>query len=84
MSDVVATPTDELGGLSLYQADQVIPEYVSIGSEVTGSQVGSSVSQGPKPTIEMNADMVNNAMEVINRLQQKVFYFLFMSIVVYN
>ena len=76
MSDVVSTPTDELGGLSLYPADQVIPDYVSSGSEV-----GSSVSQGPKTTVEVNAEMVNNAMEVINILHQKVFNILFMSIV---
>jgi len=67
MSDVVGTPTDELGGLSLYQADQDLPDYVS--------SVGSSVSQSKKTTVEVDAEMVNNAMLMITNLQQQVFAF---------
>ena len=65
MSDVVGTPTDELGGLSLYQADHDLPDYVS--------SVGSSVSQSKKTTVEVDAEMVNNAMLMITNLQQQVF-----------
>ena len=72
MSDVVGTPTDELGGLSLYQADHDLPDYVS--------SVGSSVYQSKKTTVEVDAEMVNNAMLMITNLQQQVLSFLLISI----
>ena len=65
MSDVVGTPTDELGGLSLYQADTELPDYVS--------SVGSSVSQTKKTTVEVNAEMASNAIDKLNRLEEEVF-----------
>ena len=59
MSEVVG-----MGALSLDDKDEDLPDYVS--------SVGSSVSQSKKTTIEMDAEMVNNAMTMITNLQQQV------------
>ena len=53
-----------MGALSLDDKDEDLPDYVS--------SVGSSVSQSKKTTIEMDAEMVNNAMTMITNLQQQV------------
>jgi hypothetical protein len=70
----MASPSDELtnlaGGLSLYQADEELPEYVSSGDDA--SAVGSSVSQTMQTTVQVNAAMVENAMTMITNLQQQV------------
>ena len=64
MSDVVGTPTDELGGLSLYQADSVLPDYVS--------DVGSSVSQTKKTTVEVDAAMFHDAVTMVTEMRLEV------------
>jgi len=76
MEEHVETPTDDLGSLSLYQADQDPPDYVS--------SAGSSVSQSKKTTIEMDAEMVSNAMNMITTLQQQVNIVLLISTVDIN
>ena len=71
MSDVEESSTEALGGLSLYTEDTPLPDYVSSASVST---VGSSVSQSKKNTIEVNADMFNNAMTMLLNLQKQVFF----------
>ena len=71
MSDEAESSTEALGGLSLYTEDTTIPDYVSSASVST---VGSSVSQSKKNTIEVNADMFNNAMTMLLNLQTQVFF----------
>jgi hypothetical protein len=64
------SPSAQLASLTLYQADDELPEYVS--------SVGSSVSQQDKNTIQVNAEMVNNAVTMIQNLSQQVLtYYLF-------
>ena len=64
------SPSAQLASLTLYQADEELPEYVS--------SVGSSVSQQDKNTIQVNAEMVNNAVAMIQNLSQQVLkYYLF-------
>jgi hypothetical protein len=64
------SPSAQLASLTLYQADEELPEYVS--------SVGSSVSQQDKNTIQVNAEMVNNAVTMIQNLSQQVLtYYLF-------
>ena len=58
------SPSDQLAGMTLYQADEELPEYVS--------SVGSSVSQQNKTTVEVNAEMVDNAVAMIQNLAQQV------------
>ena len=65
MSDQVETPTETMGGLSLYSADVDIPEYVS--------SVGSSVSQSKENTVTVNASMFQNAVNKLLQLEEKVF-----------
>ena len=60
------SPSDQLASLTLYQADEELPEYVSSGDDA--SAVGSSVSQQDK----VNAEMVNNAVAMIQNLSQQV------------
>ena len=64
------SPSDQLASLTLYQADEELPEYVSSGDDA--SVVGSSVSQQDKNTIQVNAEMVNNAVAMIQSLSQQV------------
>jgi hypothetical protein len=71
MSNAVACSIEALGGLSLYPKDTPIADYVSSASVST---VGSSVSQSKKNTIEVNADMFNNAMTMLLNLQAQVFF----------
>jgi hypothetical protein len=64
------SPSAQLASLTLYQADEELPEYVS--------SVGSSVSQQDKNTIQVNAEMVNNAVAMIQNLTQQVLtYYIF-------
>ena len=71
---MASTPSEELtnlaGNLSLYQADQDLPDYVSSGDDA--SAIGSSVSQTMQTTDQVNAAMVENAMAMITTLQQQV------------
>ena len=77
---MAASPSDELtnlGGLSLYQADEVIPdipEYVSSGDDA--SAVGSSVSQTKQTTVEVSAAMFENAIAIVTDLRQEVRLFI--------
>jgi hypothetical protein len=72
--DVVESSVDAMGGLTLYSGDTTIPDYVSSASVST---VGSSVSQSKKNTIEVNAEMFNNAMAMLLNLQTQVFLIFF-------
>ncbi len=72
MSEQVETPTETMGGLSLYSADVDIPEYV----RSVGSSVGSSVSQSKENTVEVNASMFHNAMNKLMKLESTVFFIL--------
>ena len=64
------SPSDQLASLTLYQADEELPEYVS--------SVGSSVSQQKKNTIEVSAEMADHAMAMIQDLAQQVLtYYIF-------
>ncbi len=65
------SPSAQLASLTLYQADEELPEYVS--------SVGSSVSQQDKNTIQVNADMVNNAVVMIQNLSQQVLTYYLVS-----
>jgi hypothetical protein len=80
----MASPSDELsnlaGGLSLYQEDEVLPEYVSSGDDA--SAVGSSVSQTMQTTVQVNAAMVENAMAMITNLQEQVHYSLVIQYII--
>jgi hypothetical protein len=64
-------PSAQLASLTLYQADEELPEYVS--------SVGSSVSQQDKNTIQVNAEMVNNAVAMIQNLSQQVLTYYLVS-----
>jgi hypothetical protein len=81
---IMASPSDELinlaGGLSLYQADEVLPEYVSSGDDA--STIGSSVSQTMQTTDQMQAAMVENAMAMITNLQEQVHYSLVIQYII--
>ena len=61
--------TVDIGGLSLYTPDENLPDYVSSDGD---SAVGSSVSKSSKNTMEINAEMFNNAMLMVTTLQAKV------------
>ena len=65
------SPSAQLASLTLYQADEELPEYVS--------SVGSSVSQQDKNTIQVNAEMVNNAVAMIQNLSQQVLTYYLVS-----
>ena len=65
------SPSAQLASLTLYQADEELPEYVS--------SVGSSVSQQDKNTIQVNAVMVNNAVAMIQNLSQQVLTYYLVS-----
>ena len=75
---MASSPSDELtnlaGGLSLYQADEVLPEYVSSGDDA--SAVGSSVSQTKQTTVEVSAAMFENAIAIVTDLKQQVTLFI--------
>jgi hypothetical protein len=75
MSEHVETPTEIMGGLSLYSADVDIPEFVS-----SGSSVGSSVSQSKDKTVEVNAAMFHNAMNKLLKLESTVFFHLLLLV----
>ena len=61
--------TVDIGGLSLYTPDENLPDYVSSDGD---SAVGSSVSKSSKNTMEINAEMFNNAMLMVTTLQAQV------------
>ncbi len=64
------SPSAQLASLTLYQADEEVPEYVS--------SVGSSVSQQAKKTMEVDAGMVDNAVAMMQNLHEMVLtYYIF-------
>ena len=64
------SPAAQLASLTLYQADEEFPEYVS--------SVGSSVSQQDKKTMEVDAGMVDNAVAMMQNLHETVLtYYIF-------
>lgn len=64
------SPSAQLASLTLYQADEELPEYVS--------SVGSSVSQQAKKTMEVDAGMVDNAVAMMQNLHETVLtYYIF-------
>ena len=71
----VDIPTAAVGSLSLNSPDDP-EEYVSSngGGSMTGSMIGSSVSKSDKDTVHISAEMAQNAMDVINQLQEKVYF----------
>ena len=72
----VDSPTAQFAGLNLKQEDDELPEYVSSGDDA--SAVGSSVSQQDKNTIQVNAEMMDNAVAMIQNLAQQVLtYYIF-------
>jgi hypothetical protein len=58
------SPSAQLASLTLYQADEEVPEYVS--------SVGSSVSQQAKKTMEVDTGMVDNAVAMMQNLHETV------------
>jgi hypothetical protein len=75
MQEYVESPSDQLAGLNLNQADEELPDYVSGDESDDFSAVGSSVSQQQQTTVEVNAAMVNDAVAMINTLPEQVLTF---------
>jgi hypothetical protein len=68
MSENVASPTDDMvdgmAKATIYETDYDLPDYVS--------SKGSSVSQTQMTTVEVDAAMITNALEIITNLQHQV------------
>jgi hypothetical protein len=73
MQDQAESPSDQFAGMNLNQADAPIEEYMSETSSAVS--VGSSVSQQGQTTVQVNAAMVTNAVEMINSLRDEVLKF---------
>ena len=71
------SPTAQFAGLNLNQADEELPEFVATPGD-DASAIGSSVSQQNKNTIQVDAEMVDNAVAMIQNLAQQVLtYYIF-------
>ena len=78
-----ASPSTEslvsgLAQTNLDEKDEELPEYVSSGDV---SPVGSSVSQSNKQTMEIDASMIANAVNMITKLQDEVLFHYQVSLV---
>ena len=71
------SPAAQFAGLSLNQEEDELPEYISSGDDA--SAVGSSVTQQNKNTIQVNAEMVDNAVAMIQNLAQQVLTYCIFS-----
>jgi hypothetical protein len=81
MQEQADSPSDQLAGLSLNQANEGLPDFVATpGDDDAVSFVGSSVSQNQKTTMEVDAAMINNAVAMINNLSQQVLIYYSFSV----
>jgi hypothetical protein len=70
MAEVFETPTDDFGGLSLYQTDikmEEFPDHIS---------VGSSISQSKKTTVEIDADLFRDAVTGFAEMRAEVYNYI--------
>jgi hypothetical protein len=81
MQEQTESPSDQLAGLNLNQADEDLPDFVATpGDDDVVSVIGSSVSQNQKTTMEVDAAMINNAVAMINNMSQEVFLYYCFSL----
>lgn len=64
----ISSTTEAMEGLKVTD-DEELPQYQSSDG---GSMIGSSVSKSSKTKLEIDAAMYNQAMDVINKLLEKV------------